>query len=721
LIQTIYGPLDEPLQLCLASDTVLGSGGGELLSPDPSVLEQHVRCLLEDPYNREQLRRVLEDDSLAIPWPSDDQDICDVVVALLSRGTLVLVRQSDGTYGIDAPEAQQDTTSQAPHERQSALTPLTPLPPPAPRPPEPLPPPKKTEEKVRDWKVECKHHAIGSRDFLERAAKIQVVPDKGETTDEVTVHWRDDYLGSMPPSLALMRPGAELLQAKRSGQGGGYTAYKGEVTYHGDWDEIRFPLPIFWSALNDKTIYAFDPGPRTIRVEVYNPRQFKIELKFPALRSFKAGSKFSKSSWAIEGDKLKDLSLVKKKTVTVEREISMTGWKPSSRVLSSGKTTSTLTISDKVVTPNVEAQGWTARMPLDTIVLTRDGKALQLEIIKLVGSILEFLKDGLDIIKTIQDYAPKVGWYTELDIQVMQGGLAAEWYWKEWQDHRVFRYIDVKASLEIIRITFEVGVGVSAFAFKAQIFAQCSGALGVELSGTRYEPDGEPGFTIQRKERFTGALGARVEAGNALKIEAKGESALEFDCTIGINHENRSQLISFDGGVTWTGIECTATGSMGLLGIGGSKTWSGTLVEKSRRIPFEWPGPKEYKPPFMSRDAIKSELRKVLSEYLDVRVFAPSGSMFTFDKQWSLDEIAGALADRIERDKAFHRTPAMVDALANAIRQDLDALADRWGRDWIEADRFKQYINGSIEGRSLAKHLKDGASPLYDLTGAPSP
>src|SRR5690606_11744406 len=336
-----------------------------------------------------------------------------------------------------------------------------------------------------------------------------------------------------------------------------------------------------------------------------------------------------------------------------------------------GTQTEQSTTSEGATQRSSEQSGPSGNGLAQAIVLKRDGEALQLDAVKLAGSILEFIKDGLDLVKLIKRYAPQVGWYVDLDIQVMQGGFGAEWYWKEWEDHRVFRYVDVKAKLDLFTITFEIGVGVSAFSFKLQVFGQIEGGVGVQVSATRWKPDGRPGVSLGPvKGRIAGALGARAEAGHFFKLEAKMETALEVDLVVGINQPSRSQTVSIDGGFVWTGIQCEATGSVGAWGIGGTKKWSGTLVEKSDRLHFEWPKPVEYRPPYMSRDAIAAKLRSVLSKGWDIRVFTPSGSMFTRDQAWGLDRIADTLAERVERDSAFHRTPDMADALAHAIRQD---------------------------------------------------
>lgn len=696
--QIILDLIDERVEVSSELDTAARHDG--LLLADPDWAEQRLRRLLADPFQRDRLLSALQEDVAELSSPPDDHQLCRLAATRLSQGALVMARPGADRIQLGFFEVFAEPFGPASPEQQA-----------------PEEAPGEVKEKIRDWKIECKHHAAGARAFFEQGTRIDVLPDKGKTKDTVTVHWRDDYRGSMPPSLALTTAGRPPAEAKQSGQGGGYTAYRGEVEYLGPLGNILFPLPSFWRALNEKTTYTFGAGPRAISVDVYNPRQFKLEVKFPALQSLKAGYKYEAASRVIEGSTPGGLSMTKKKTVTRTSKIEEEGWRPSKLKVDSRTTTHTTTTTGGVTTPGTKPESETKTKLADAIALSRDGGALKLDVAKLVGSILEFIKDGLDLVKTVKKYAPKVGWYIDLDIQVMQGGLAAEWYWKEWQDERVFRYVDARASLEIFSITFEIGVGVDAFSFKLQIFGQISGAFAVELSVNRYKPEGAPGFGLEGKGSIVGAIGARAEAGYVFKFEAKAETALELDLTLGVNQPDRSTIINLDGGVVWTGITCTATGSIGRWGISGTKKWKGTPVGKSDRMHFEWPSPKEYKPPFMSRDAIKAVLVKVLSDGWDVRVFTPSGQTFTPDRKWTLDEMAGALADRIERDQAFHRTPEMVDALGNAIRQDLDALGERWGRDWIEEDRFKAYINGAVDGRSLQKHLKDGASPLRALTG----
>ncbi len=685
---TILGPFDERFELQRAIDGAVGVD--HLYFHDPTLLAAYLRRFLHSSGSRDALRRALMDDPAAMGRALSDEELCELVAMRLSMGVLRLVVSGGNT--IQTRHVATAPSGAKAEQREEE-------------------PPPEQEVKLRDWKLECKHHSQSKRPVFERFTSIQVVPDMGQTKDTVKVHWRDDHLGSMPPALTVRTPGRPEAEAQKAGANGPYSLYGYDVEYLGDIDNKLFPLPSFWQALNEKTTYTFAPGPQSINVEVFNPRKWALEIKFPALESFKGGYKYSSASHAIDPSKL---SMTKKKVVKETYEINEAGWKPSSKRVEGVESKSTTTTSDGASSTSEESEA--SSKLVDAIVLKRDGGALSIDAVKIASSILKFIKDGLDIIKLIKSYAPQVGWYVDLDVQVMQGGLAAEWYWKEWEDHTVFRYIDVKASLEVFSVTFEIGVGVSAFSFKLQVFGQISGGVGVEVSGTRWKPEGMPGVNLGPvKGRIAGAIGARAEAGYFFKFDAKMETALEVDLVLGINQPSRA--VSLDGGLVWTGIQCEATGSVGAMGIGGTKKWKGELVGRSERLRFEWPKPVEFKPPYMSRDAISAELQKVLTKGWDVRVFTPSGSMFTADERWSVQRVADTIAERVERHRAFHRTPDMVEALGVAVRQDLDVLGARTGRDYIESDRFLQYVSASCDGKSLVSHLNDGASPLRKLTG----
>jgi hypothetical protein len=502
----------------------------------------------------------------------------------------------------------------------------------------------------------------------------------------------------MPPSLAVRTPGrAEGKANKGSGGPGGYTTYGLEAEYLGDIDIINIINPGFWRAYLEKTTHTIQPGPTSIGVDVYNPRQFKFEFKLPPMAGFKDGAKYE-ASGAKEIKALAKDGKLKEKLTTEDAY-----WSPSSLTLNTKKTDSS---------PGPDFEPKKSEMAFgESTKLERDGSPVEVDILKLVGSVLEFADAMREIVKMVKDYAPKVGWYIDWNLQLMQGAMAVEWYWKEHTDARVFQYIDFNIALTIFSLTFEIGIGVSACSFKLQIYAQLGGELAVEAGAKRDSPDGAPGFKLPSlKGKIKGALGARAEAAYVFKFEAKGETAVEAECGIGINQ--RGSMVTVDARARWTGIECTATFSTGLLGISYTKTEKMTLVGPSSWWGLSWPEEKEYVPPTMSRDRIQSVVLGVLQDGWDVRVFDG-------DDRVAMATVASMIADRIERDSAFDKTQKMVDALANGIRQDLDVLGVRaWARDYVAMDDLRQYLDGSVHGLGLPKRLEAGASPTRKLLAA---
>jgi hypothetical protein len=679
------GPFGEVFELRSILDD--DSAQGELEWVDGAVLYHHVQDLLSVGSNRALLRQIaMEEPVLAFGMGEaySDERLGMLFAQCIASGTLRLVP-------VQHAEVRWRT-------RQDPVQ--------MPTPPRPEPAPRERrdpEVKIRDWKLECRHHTTKGRNIIEKGTFIDVVPDKGETKDQVKVHWRDDYLGSMPPSLTVRTTGRPDAQASQAGGGGGFTAYGFDAEYLGDRNIFNILNPLFWRAYTAKTTYNVAPGPTAVTVNVYNPRQFKFEFKLPPMRGIKQGSKYEAQGGANVVRALSGKGVLKEKHTTEDAY-----WSPSSLTL---KTTRTDSSPGPDFKPSESEQ-----KIADTISITRDGAGIpdaNLMGLKTIGKLLTYADRMRAIAEMVSDYAPKVGWYIDWNLQLMQGGLAVEWYWKEHTDHRVFQYIDFNLSLTIFSLTFEIGIGISACSFKLQLYASVSGELTVEAGAKRDSPDGAPGFTLPTlKGKITGALGARAEAGHVFQFNAKGETAIEAEAGIGINQGSRG-MVTVDCRARWTGIKATCTFAAGAFGISYTKTESWTPIAAGPWWGLTWPEEQEYVPPSLSRDRIASIVEAVLYRGWNVRVFDAS------DNQVSNDRVAGMIADRIERDRAFDKTQKMVDGLANAIRQDLDVIGTRaWRRDYITIDQLNQYLGGGVSGRSIAPHLAAGASPTRQLLAA---
>jgi len=553
------------------------------------------------------------------------------------------------------------------------------------------------QENVVDWKLECEHHASAQREIFERGNRIQVVPDKGETLDIVKVSYRND-LEPTPPHLELR--GAETGRVPKSGSAGAYDVYDFEANYLGDIDQKLFILPEFWRAYTERSSYTLTGAPSPVAVEVFHPRHYKFEFKFPPLKKVKAGTRLEKRV------KVENNKPVVRGDYEEIWKIESIDWSPSSLTVDRWKDKSTY---------DDERRGKEAfslkNQVVGGIAFSIDDAKVDIDVLKILFAIFHFYTQFMEIVSAIKENIPlKVGWYIDFNLQLMQGGLAIEWYWKEHTDQRVYQYIDFNIQLQVFNITLDFGIGITGLGFRAQVFVQLGGSLAISANARRTGPDGAPGFGIPAEGLIKGALGARFEVGNLFKAEGKGESGIKGNFEIGVNR-GRGKIFNLDAYATWTGLRVEATVSGGLFGIGPNKKWERQLIGPRRLGGFQWPEPTKYEPPYLGHSRIKAVLLGVLTKGLNVRVIRPVPGLLRSNVHWKPDQIAQALADKIDQHTTFHRTAKMVDGLAHSIRKDLDELGSRWLRDWVEENAFIEYVNGP----KLQEHLDSMVNPVNEL------
>lgn len=653
-------------------DYLVGPAGGRepgALPQDEEAARDLLCPLVTDPEAMRALRCALDHADAGAVFQLSDHDLVDRAAGLVASGRLSIVRQERVAYVYAASAA----VPLVPRTATAAVAAVV------------APPPE--EKKIVDWRCECAHHAKkASRAIVEQPRRIDVVPEKGQKEDVVKIHYRDD---ATPPPPELRANDAKLA---KNGASGAYSLYPLKAAYRGDLDQTSFFLPQFWRAFHDVTTYEIYGAPGPVTVRVFNPRQYKLELSVPPMRGFKAGAKFSHDVEVSGG------RLARKAEEKVSWKAEASGWAPSQL-----KVTTTAASSDKGTSTKTKA------MPAP-VAFSVDDVEQKLDAVEAIGSVLEFAKSFKEIVESFRENVPKVGWYIDLDLDLLQGGLVAEWRWKEHTDHRAFQYVDVAVQLTILDVTLEGGFGVSGIGFKAQVFFQLAGELQVTASGRRESPDGAPGFAIPARTEITGTLGARFEAGNLFQAEGKGKTGIELRAELGINREGRDSAVSLDLVASWTGITVTATASGGLFGIGRKKTWKKEMASPATLGKLEWPKPVEFKPPSVSRDRIYQVMLQTMTEGLDVRVIKEVEGAFSSDERWTPAQIAEALTAAVDRHATFDRTPKSVEGLAHAIRADLDALGRKWPRDYVEEQEFRRYLSGP-----LTKHLDAMVDPATAL------
>lgn len=662
---TLPGPFGETYGIASAFED-RGSSDELFSARDSELLERLLLRYVEDPHQRDALRDAL---GAEYDGPLEGRRFVAEVALRIARGELLFQYLRDVPRGGILPGV---TVLGSGEIIEAAST------------------TRDEEDLIRDWRIECHHHTTAAaRQLFERGTRVGVVPDKGSVEDLVKIHYKDEY---QTPPPALQSNAGDI---PKSGSSGGYDVYDLNARYDGDIEQYNFLRSAFWSAYLDKTSYNVRGTPSAITVDVYNPRQYKFEFKFPPLGKVKAGAKLQKDiersgrGFATPG-KVKE-----------SWSIEAAGWSPSA-----------LTLDTFEAKSGEPSKSESKKALLESVAFSVDDDTQEIKVIEYVAALLNFYTECMGIVDAIKENAPQVGWYIDFELQLMQGGVGIQWYWKEHTDERVFQFIDFNVELKIVSITFELGIGISGLGFKAQVFAQLTGELSISANAQRDDPDGPPGFAIPTKGTIKGALGARFEAGNLFKAEGKGVTGIELTVELGINR-GRSKMVHLDGYANWTGIAVEATVSGGLFGLGRTRKWERTLVQPTRLGGFQWPKPEPFSPPYLSRGRIENVIEGVITSGLNVRVIRSVSGMFN-DVHWTPSQIASALADQIDRHTSFHRTSKMVDGLAHAIRKDLDQLGSSWGRDWIEEADFLGYVRGS----KLQAHLDAMVNPAAEMAAA---
>jgi hypothetical protein len=568
------------------------------------------------------------------------------------------------------------------------------------------------KDAVRDWKYRCEHEIDGEARTTKRNERLMVVPYKDDkdgkvNTDIIEILLRDDLHGP-PASLTATPSGGSAVKSPDKGdQGGGYHAYAIPVAFLGDTSIVNFLRPAFWEMFNSRTTYTVTGASAPIAIDVMYPYEWTLSVSLPPLRSFKAGARLDESI------SLKEPSIKRE----VSAKFSVEDWAPSSQK----KTTTTYESNDSVaVTPNTlsleskrSLKHESGQRAFGGISLKRsDGLKVGVEELNLLVAIAKGIEEFISIIDAIKDAAPKVGWYVDLDVQFLQGTFSVAWGWREYEDHRAYRWIDVLIDMKLLSVALELGIGVEV-GFKAQIYAKLEGEVKLAIEGQRSSPDGLPGLDQGITGSIMGSIGARFEVGNLLKIDAHGETGLKIELKLRLNAPSR--IVACDLEVKWTGIRVSFTSSSGLFGIGGSKEYERELVSPKTIMSSSFPQEQKYNPVYISDERIESILEGVLTRGLNVRVVESGKSSLSVfgigDISWPMKRIVKTLAARLKGYRTMKRDKKTIEGIAHSIRADLDELGARLLRDYVEARDFEAYVAGP----KLERHLDDAIDLSREL------
>ena len=363
----------------------------------------------------------------------------------------------------------------------------------------------------------------------------------------------------------------------------------------------------------------------------------------------------------------------------------------------------------------------------------RNGTKVDIKFMETVGAVVKLGQQVSDIISYIQKNVPKVGWYFEWENQFLQGTFIVEWGWKEYKDHRAYYYVGINLDIKLIEMKMEMGVGVSGFAFKLQIFGSLSGAITLSIKTCRYSPDGEIEFGFPFGAEIIGSLGARAQVGCFVKMEGTLETGLKLED--GAFKFRQHEGWSMGCSLKWSGIVGKLTVSGGTAKKEGadenaepkedfhnepkemeenkSQALENELIGSVDLGKWHWPDSKaEYNPPVIPREDLHKLLKKKLTEGEAVRVKIDEG--FFGNKYLNVEDMAKDLEEKIHGRNDIRKDPKSAEGLVLEIRKSLDSIMYgklRGSTAYIESEQFSSFL----EGEEFRHILDKDIDPMQDI------
>ncbi len=546
-------------------------------------------------------------------------------------------------------------------------------------------------QRIAILRLDCDHTYEDRQRVAEDGQLFEIVPDfDKKNTDEVKIYYQGDK-NPPPESLTVIRKRdnvQEQIKGVWPGYGGKFKKYEFKGLYAKP-DTLNPLKKEFWKNISEPEEYQVKGLPKDLKVCVYHPHKWKIEIKFPPMRGIKEGYKLEKNTSKTDNTEKSFLKAEKNRTDT--------------RGILSTESSSSVTATPGGIGASYK-EDTTVGKRVKAITLERDSVSVDIDVLKWIGAVIEIANKTYGIIKEIKDSVPKIGWYCDFDLQFMQGTIIFEWGWKEYKDHRAYYWISSTLNFEFISIRCELGAGVSGYSFKAQAYVFVSGAVSAAARFERISPDTDLQFSLPITGLIEGGFGARCEAGFSL-IVLKGEAKTGFqiEAKLKINSEKG---FSVDGTLEWTGAKLTLEGSVGIGSVNGTKKKEFTLLDKQTIGSFYWPEEKQYNPKTITDDRLKTILTDKLCEGLNVKVRLPSGSLFVPDIIHSTEQIADDLVRMIRIRKDIRKDEKSMEGLAHDIRASLNNLnVERFGRDYIHLDRFQFFLFEGELKRILDKYI----------------
>ena len=291
----------------------------------------------------------------------------------------------------------------------------------------------------------------------------------------------------------------------------------------------------------------------------------------------------------------------------------------------------------------------------------------------------------------------------------------------EYKDNRAYYYIGTNIDIKLIDFKFELGIGVSGFSFKIQIYGSLTGGVTLSVKLSRYSPNGNGEVAVPFSAEIVGSLGTRAEVGCFVKMEGSVETGIKLED--GAFKFRHSDGYSIGCSLKWSGIVGKLKISAGTAKKEGaeekmdektSSTFEHELIGSEELGKWEWSSKHqpEYKPPTISRDDLHKMLKKKLTEGVDILVKIGEGLLG--NKYMDFDKMAEQIEERIHARNDIRMDPKSAEALVLEIRQSLENIMNRRYHGltaYLEQDQFKSFLDGS----ELKYILDKDIDPMQEL------
>lgn len=547
----------------------------------------------------------------------------------------------------------------------------------------------------------CSHKVEGKRRSVGNIKVFEVVPDnigKDAYKDEVMILSR---------TATDLQSNGKNLEKKEDEFGMHAFLLKCEQEFKGVTPNIL--KGDFWSGLVKPKEYPISGLPSPLTIKCYRPDIYKLQIKFPEMGKWSGGFQQQASASEVIN------SVKQKKPVKFERSplTKSKGW---------------------------DLKTWPERVHSDkNIIFQRNGALVDAKFYEYVGAIIVLANKLSQIVSFVQDNVPKIGFYFAWECQVFQGTFVVEWGWKEYKDQRAYYYIGVNLDVKIIEVKLEIGVGVSGFAFKIQIYGALNGSVTLSAKLCRYSPEGEAELSIPFGAEIIGSLGARAEAGCFVKMEGTVETGIKLEDGAFKFKENEG--VSIGCTLKWSGLVGKLKISAGTAKKSGieenrspaevakegreeirpyetdekaSSTYEHELIGSSDLGKWQWPDPKaEYNPPVIPREDLHKMLVKKLTEGENIRVKIGEG--WVLNRYMDMDKVAKEIEDKIHERNEIRKDPKTAEALVFDIRNRLEEIIHEIDSGShlanMSKERFELFLNGGELKRRLNKYI----DPIQDI------